>query len=183
MSGHNSRSRTRNALARREKGGANTQREGSLAMLAKPEHAHGWSYSGAPTAVDVAPVGSPRCTRHVGGRTRQMWLGEAPHWAAHGGRAASVRSGGAWQRRTQNLAMVVVKSLHQHALEGARVVARCYARGIALQHCGGRAGHDAIVAACSAVVGKEGAATGVEWEKWGEEGQSTDASWRPCSSP
>jgi hypothetical protein len=35
------------------------------------------------------------------------------------------------------------------ALEGAGVVARCYARGIALQHCGGRAGRDELAAAMS----------------------------------
>jgi hypothetical protein len=38
-SGHGSRSRTCNALARREKGGANTEREGSPAMAAKAERA------------------------------------------------------------------------------------------------------------------------------------------------
>jgi hypothetical protein len=40
-------------------------------------------------------------------------------------------------------------------LEGARVVARCYARGTALQHCGGGVGRIAIVAARS-IVAREG---------------------------
>jgi hypothetical protein len=51
---------------------------------------------------------------------------------------------------------VVVESLHQRALEGAGVVARCYARGIALQHYGGGAGRDAVVAACSAMAREGG---------------------------
>jgi hypothetical protein len=35
------------------------------------------------------------------------------------------------------------------ALEGARVVARCYTRGISLQHCGGGARRDELTAAMS----------------------------------
>jgi hypothetical protein len=70
MPGHVSRSRTHDVLARREKGGANTERGGSPAMAVKVERAHGWSRSSVPTAVEVAPVGSPRFTGHVGRRTR-----------------------------------------------------------------------------------------------------------------
>jgi hypothetical protein len=49
---------------------------------------------------------------------------------------------------------VTLRSVNS-ALEGARVVARCYPRGIALQHCSGGAGHDAVIAECS-VVAREG---------------------------
>jgi hypothetical protein len=52
-------------------------------------------------------------------------------------------------RRTQNSTTVVVESLHQSALEGAGVVARCYAGEIALQYCGGGAGRDELAAAMS----------------------------------
>jgi hypothetical protein len=56
-------------------------------MAAMVEHAHGWSRSGIPIAVEVALVVSPRFTEHVGGRTRRAWLGEAPCWTGHGGGA------------------------------------------------------------------------------------------------
>jgi hypothetical protein len=70
MQGRKPRPRTPDALARREKGRANTEREGSSAMAAMAERAHGWSRSGIPTVVEMVSLGSPRFAGHAGGRTR-----------------------------------------------------------------------------------------------------------------
>jgi hypothetical protein len=67
-------------------------------MAAKAERAHSWSRSGVPTAVEVAPVGSPRFIGHVGGRTRRTRLEEAPHWVGHGGGASKFACSGEVQR-------------------------------------------------------------------------------------
>jgi hypothetical protein len=69
---HSSRSRTRDTLVRREKGGANIEREGSLAMAAKVERAPQRSHFEELTSVEVESMGAPSSTCH--GSVGARWM-------------------------------------------------------------------------------------------------------------